>query len=185
MRASATRCSLLLLASSVARCCCCFVLALLFAALALWCRSLLLPLSDSPRCAMATKPSQTKKCTTLNLSGFFVVARHLQDASFVNDLLRSGQQQLCQHCTLHITHAVRRTQRASTHTAAATSTYILAPQNRPFAHRLAASYINRNTQHDRDTGNHASHTDREQQERGPQPRGKRNGTNKRARRTHR
>ena len=45
---------------------------------------------------IATKSSQTAKSTTLTLFGFPVFARHLQDASFVNDPRRSGQQQPCQ-----------------------------------------------------------------------------------------
>ena len=42
-------------------------------------------------------------------------------------------------------------------TAVTTTTYPPVPQYRHVAHRLAASYINRITQHDRDNRNHANH----------------------------
>ena len=45
----------------------------------------------------------------------------------------------------------------TTRTAATTTTYPQVPQYRHGAHRLAASCINRNTQHDRDNSNLANH----------------------------
>ena len=42
-------------------------------------------------------------------------------------------------------------------TASTTSTYVLALQYRHVGYRLAAGYINWNTQHDGDNGNHANH----------------------------
>ena len=45
----------------------------------------------------------------------------------------------------------------TTRTAATTTTYPLVPQHRHVAHRLAASYINRNAPHDRDSSNLADH----------------------------